>query len=85
MAKILFDGVHLIDEVDRMGGEGYAYANTSYFSRPKAGYRIELDTVSNLCTITNKAGTGSVVIPLGRIKRFEPYVEAPPKEAPAAK
>jgi hypothetical protein len=80
MAKILFGGVHLLDEVDRLGGVGFAYANTSYFrsappanhvgSKPQS-YSIELDTDTGLVTVTAEAG-GAVVVPLGRVKRFEP-------------
>jgi len=90
MSKILFGGVHLDHEVDRLGGVGLAYAHTSYFRaadiapsvpgnpRPQ-GYVIELDTDTSLVTITADNG-GAIVVPRERVKRFEPL----PKSQDAA-
>lgn len=76
-AKILFDAVHLDHPVDRMGGVGMAYANTEFFSRTKGGYTIELDTGTNLVTVRNKENTAAIVVPIHRVKRFEPIRDEP--------
>lgn len=83
MAKILFGGCHLDHEVDRLGGVGLAAANTSYFRNDGHGpkpvsYTIELDTDTGLVTITSGKG-GSIVVPLARVKRFEPLLCAAPE------
>jgi hypothetical protein len=93
MAKLQFGGVHLDHEVDRLGGQGMAYANTSYFRtssvgqpngpRPQ-GYTIELDTTAGLVTITAESGA-AIVVPRERVKRFEPLPPAPPEATPAKK
>lgn len=77
LAKLQFDAVHLDHPVDRLGGGAgtLAYANTEFFSSSKGGYTIELDTATNLVTVRNKANTGAIVIPIHRVKRFEPLLE----------
>jgi len=80
MSKILFAGVHLDHEVDRLGGVGLAKASTSYFRNAGHGpvpvsYSIELDTDVGLVTIVATSGAGaggSIVVPRERVKRFEP-------------
>lgn len=94
MAKIHFGGVHLLDDVDRMGGVGMAYANTSYFraggfpaqpSGPKSqSYVIELDTATGLVTVTAENG-GAIVVPRERVKRFEPLPAPKAEDAAPAK
>jgi hypothetical protein len=90
MSKILFGGVHLDHEVDRLGGAvGMAYAHTSYFRasaapvpgnpRPQS-YVIELDTDTSLVTITAESGA-AIVVPRERVKRFEPLPKAEPDVA----
>jgi hypothetical protein len=74
--KILFGGVHLDHEVDRLGGTGLAAANTRYFRNAGHGpkpltYSIELDTDTGLVTITAGHG-GAIVVPRERVLRFEP-------------
>jgi hypothetical protein len=97
MAKILFGAVYLDHEIDRLGGQGFAYANTTHFrargaaSRPgeaqanasKApNYTLEFDTASGLLTITAESGA-SVIVPRERVKRFEPLPVTP--AAPSGK
>lgn len=66
-----FDAVHLLDEVERLGGhKGLAAANTSYF-RSAAGYTVVLDVTKGLVTIRHKNG-GAIVVPRERVRRFEP-------------
>lgn len=91
MAKIQFGGVHLDHEVDRLGGQGFAYASTTFFranpgaARPgeasanaarAVNYTIELDTATGLVTVTADNG-GAIVVPRERVKRFEPLPPAP--------
>lgn len=77
MSKILFGAVYLDHEVDRLGGTGFAYANTTYFRATPApqsnaqSYTIELDTDTSLVTVTAESGA-AIVVPRERVKRFEP-------------
>jgi hypothetical protein len=90
MAKLLFGAVHLDHPVDRLGGQGLAYANTTFFRTSSPGqpgggprpqnYTIELDTVTALVTVTAENG-GAIVVPRERVMRFEPL---PPAPAPSA-
>lgn len=93
MSKLLFGGVHLDHEVDRLGGVGLAYAHTSYFrAAPAAGhvgtkpqsYSIELDTDTSLVTITAESGA-AIVVPRERVKRFEPLPYVAPEAEHEAK
>ncbi len=94
MAKLQFGGVHLDHEVDRLGGIGLAYANTSYFrsggfpsqpSGPRSqSYVIELDTATGLVTVTAENG-GAIVVPRERVKRFEPLPLKAEDATPAKK
>ena len=76
MAKIQFDAVLLEFEIQRMGGsKGLASSNTSRFSRA-AGNSIELDTDTGLVRIDHSNG-GVYVVPIQRVKTFEPLPDAP--------
>lgn len=81
MSKILFGAVYLDHEVNRLGGNGFAYANTTYFrATPVAAsnaqsYTIELDTDTSLVTVTAESGA-AIVVPRERVKRFEPLPAA---------
>lgn len=89
MSKLLFGAVYLDHEVDRLGGQGFAYANTTYFRSSNAptrpgeaagssrgpNYMIEFDTDSGLVTITAESGA-AIVVPRERVKRFEPLPPA---------
>jgi len=84
MSRIAFDSVYIDHEVPKLGGNmGHVYAHTSFFGSV-GGYRVELDTTSNLVYITHEKG-GAVVVPLDRVKRFEPLKHAEPLEEPEVK
>ena len=77
--KIRFGSVHLVDEVDRLGGsKGLAKASTAYFGA-QSGCVIELDVGTGLVHITHAESGAAIVVPRERVKRFEPEV------VPAAK
>lgn len=82
MARIAFDSVYVDHEVPKLGGNmGHIYAHTSFFGSA-GGYRVELDTSSSLVFITHEKG-GAIVVPLDRVKRFEPLREVPEAEKTA--
>jgi hypothetical protein len=79
MARIAFDAVYLDHDVPKLGGHaGQVYANTSYFSSA-GSYAVELDPSCGLVYVTHEKG-GAIVVPLERVKRFEP-LRIKPEEA----